>query len=73
VPTASELDFFPDETPKGGFQALWVTKERLIAVYFGPDGRLQQKYSSTVDEGGPPSVMDWIASRPRMIVRSLGL
>jgi hypothetical protein len=73
VPRASELDFFPRETSKSGYQAIWVAKERLFAVYFGPDGRLQQKYSSTVAEGGPPSVMDWIASRPRMIVRSLGL
>jgi hypothetical protein len=67
------LDFFPQEIPKNGRQAVWVTRTGLIAVYFGQDGRLQHKYISTVHESVRPSVIDWLASRPRMILRSLGL
>jgi hypothetical protein len=70
---APAVDFFPQETSKGGHQGVWVARTRLIAVYFGRDGRLQYKYTSMVDECVPPSVVDWIASRPRMIRQSLGL
>jgi len=70
---ASSVDFFP-KTASGnnGRQAVWVTKTGLIAVDFGPDGKLKDKYTSTVDELVPPSFMSWIASRPMMIRRSLG-
>jgi hypothetical protein len=68
----SALNFFPLETGTDGSQAVWSTRAVLIAVYFGEDGRLRQKYHSTVDEAVPPSVSDWLASRPRMIRRSLG-
>jgi hypothetical protein len=68
----ASLDFFPQETGRDGHQAVWVTRARLVAVYFGPDGRLRHKYTSTVDESVPPSVIDWLASRPQMIRRSLG-
>jgi hypothetical protein len=67
------LDFFPQVTSKDGRQAVWVTRTGLIAVYFGPDGRLRNKYISMVDEMTPPSLAGWLASRPRMIRRSLGL
>jgi hypothetical protein len=67
------VDFFPQITPKSGHQVVWITRTGLIAVYFGRDGRLQHKYISMVDERVPPSVTDWLASRPRMIRRSLGL
>jgi hypothetical protein len=66
-------DFFPGVATKGGHQALWVTGTGLIAVYYGRDGSLQGKYFSGVDEHVPPSLTDWLASRPRMICRSLGL
>jgi hypothetical protein len=69
---ASALDFFPQVTAKNGHQVVWIARSELIAVYFGPDGRLQHKYRSTVHEPVRPSAIDWIASRPRMIRRSLG-
>jgi hypothetical protein len=69
---ASTLDFFPQVTTKDGNQVVWIGRSELIAVYFGPDGRLQHKYCSTVHETVAPSAIDWIASRPRMIRRSLG-
>jgi hypothetical protein len=65
-------DFFPQITSKSGHQAVWVTRNGLIAVYYGPDGKLQHKYISTVDELAPPSLSDWLASRPGMIRRSFG-
>ena len=67
------VDFFPQVTSKDGRQGVWVTRTGLIAVYFGPNGRLQNKYVSMVDEMAPPSLAGWLASRPRMIRRSLGL
>ena len=69
----SALNFFPLETRTHGSQAVWNTTAALIAVYFGEDGRLRQKYYSTVHESVRPSVIDWLVSRPRMIRRSLGL
>src|SRR4051794_760296 len=60
-------DFFPQITAKNGHQGLWITRTGLIAVYFGQDGRLQHKYTSTVGESGPLTVVDWLASRPKMI------
>jgi hypothetical protein len=71
-PTDS-FDFFPEEAARDGHQAVWIAKTTMVAVDFGPDGRLRHKYSSTVRETVPPSVMDWLASMPRMIFRSLGL
>jgi hypothetical protein len=68
----SALNFFPLEIGTDGFQAVWNTRAVLIAVYFGEDGRLRQKYHSTLHESVPPSVIDWLASRPRMIGRSFG-
>jgi hypothetical protein len=65
-------DFFPQITSKSGHQAVWVTRTGLIAVYYGPDGKLQHKYISTVDELAPPSFGHWLASRPGMIRRSFG-
>ncbi len=67
------VDFFPQVTPKDGHQGVWVTRTGLIAVYFGRDDRLQDKYISMIDELAPPTVADWLASRPMMIRRSLGL
>ena len=69
---ASTLDFFPQFTDKNGNQIVWISRSELIAAYFGQDGRLQHKYYSTVQEPVRPSVIDWIASRPRMIRRTLG-
>jgi hypothetical protein len=68
----ASLDFFPQETGRDGHQAGWITRATLMAVDFGSDGRLRQKYRSTVHESVPPSMIDWLASRPRMIRRSLG-
>jgi hypothetical protein len=70
--SVSALDFFPQEAAKDDHRTLWVTRAGLIAVNFGQDGRLRHKYTSTVDESVPPSVMDWLASRPTMIRHSLG-
>jgi hypothetical protein len=65
-------DFFPQMMSKAGHQSVWVTKTGLIALYFGPDGCLQYKYRSDVHDQAPPSLGQWLASRPRMIRRSLG-
>jgi hypothetical protein len=54
-------------------QDLWITSAGLIVVYFGPDGRLQHKYNSTVHEIVAPSLINWLSSRPRMIRQSFGL
>jgi hypothetical protein len=67
------LDFFPQVKAKIGRQDLWIARTGLIAVYFGPDGRLQHKYNSTVHESVTPSVINWLSSRPRMIRQSFGL
>jgi hypothetical protein len=69
---ATSLDFFPQASTKDGCQAVWITRTGLIALYFGHDGRLRHKYSSTVDEPTPPSVLDWLATRPSAILRSIG-
>ena len=70
---ASSVNFFPKmASGSQGRQAVWVSRTGLIAVDFGPDGRLRDKYTSTVDELVPPSIADWIASRPMMIRQSLG-
>jgi hypothetical protein len=69
---ANSINFFPQETAKDGDQAVWIARRTLVAVYFGSDGRLRHRYSSTVHESVPPSVMDWLASRPQVIRRSLG-
>jgi hypothetical protein len=68
---AQELSYFPGTTPERGNQAVWITETGLIAVYFGPGGRLEQKYFSEVDVSRPPTVLDWLGSRPRMIRQSL--
>jgi hypothetical protein len=69
---ADSINFFPQETGEDGDQAVWIGRRTLVAVYFGPDSRLRHRYSSTVQESVPPSVMDWLASRPQIIRRSLG-
>ena len=69
---ANSINFFPQETAKDGDQAVWIARRTLVAVYFGPDGRLRHRYSSTVHESGAPSEMDWVASRLQLIRRSLG-
>jgi len=66
------VDFFPQVTSRKGHQGVWVSKSGLIALDFGPDGRLQHMYSSTVHGEAPPSITHWLASRPRMIRQSLG-
>jgi hypothetical protein len=66
-------DFFPDAHQARGYQRLWITKTGLIAVYFDPDDKLQREYFSTVHPMGPPTITDWLASRPNSIRQSLGL
>jgi hypothetical protein len=66
-------DFFPDASKVEGYQRLWITETGLIAVYFGPDDKLQRKYFSTVHPMGPPTINDWLVSRPDAIRQSLGL
>jgi hypothetical protein len=70
--SAADFWYFSGKAPEEGRQEIWATETGLIAVYFGQDGRLEQKYFSTVHVTRPPTVMDWIASRPRQIRRSLG-
>jgi hypothetical protein len=56
APSKRPPDFFPQGTAKDGHQAAWITRTGLIAVDFGPDGRLRRKYRSTVHEPVPPSL-----------------
>jgi hypothetical protein len=70
LPTA---DFFPDASRVEGHQRLWITETGLIAVYFGPGDKLQRKYFSTVHLMGPPTIRDWLASRPNSLRQALGL
>lgn len=67
-----DVDFFPGGSQAQGYQRLWITETGLIAVYFGPDDRLQRKYYSTVHSMGLPTIIDWLASRPAEIRKSLG-
>jgi hypothetical protein len=69
---ATQFSYFPGTTAEQGRQAVWASETGIIAVYFGRDGTLQQKYFSTVDVTRPPTVMDWVESRPRMLRQSLG-
>jgi hypothetical protein len=69
---AAEFSYFPGTTADPGRQAVWTSETGLIAVYFGRDGRLQQKYFSTVDVTRPPTVTDWFQSRPRALRKSFG-
>ncbi len=50
------LDFFPTAKIEGQ-QAVWLTRTGLIAVYFGEDDKLQDKYFSTVHPVGPPPLL----------------
>ncbi len=68
----SALDFFPQETANHGHQAVWITRTGLIAVEFGPDGRLRHKYTSTVHEPVPPSLINWPAPKSKRVRRSVG-
>jgi hypothetical protein len=67
-----EYAYFPGTTAEPGHQTVWITEAGLIAVYFGRDGRLQRKYFSTVAVARPPTALDWFASRPRAVRKSLG-
>ena len=55
-PGPLELDFFPTAKNEGQ-QGVWLTRTGLIAVYFGEDGKLQDKYFSTVHPVGPPPLL----------------
>jgi hypothetical protein len=69
---AAQVSFFPGTQGAPGRQAVWVTETGLIAVEFGQDGRLRQTFFSTVHGRRPPTPMDWVASRPRMVLKALG-
>jgi hypothetical protein len=60
TPGRLKIDFF-SAVNKGGHEAVWLTNTGLVAVYFGQDGKLQDKYFSTVHDMGPPAWLDWIA------------
>lgn len=63
-PGSPTVQFFPNaKSPDDGAEAVWLTDTGLIAAYFGNDGRLQQKYFSTVHEISPPSFVDWLKTR----------
>ncbi len=55
-PGSLALDFFPTAKIEGQ-QAVWLTRTGLIAVYFGEDDKLQDKYFSTVHPVGPPPLL----------------
>lgn len=69
---ASDHWYFPGMATERGHQAVWITDAGLVAAYFGQDGRLQRTYFSTVDVTRPPTLIAWLASRPRMFRNSLG-
>ena len=64
--------FFPQLRYDEG-QAVWVTPTGLVAVASGRDGRLRDRYFSTVEVSNGPSVWNWLGSRPEQIRRALGL
>jgi hypothetical protein len=58
---AAEVSFFP-QVAEGQQVVVWVSKAGLIAVSFDVDGRLHDKYFSTVhDPGGPSGPLRWLA------------
>jgi hypothetical protein len=54
----TEMTFFPDQA---GGEAAWASEAGLIAVRFGPDGRLQARYFSEVHLDGGPTVRQGLA------------
>ena len=66
-------DFFPDARLQGGRQDVWASPTGLVAVLYDGEGRLADRYFSTVDARPPPTVLGWLASRPAAIRRSMGL
>ncbi|MBC7967509.1 MAG: hypothetical protein H7Z17_16465 [Fuerstia sp.] len=58
-----DLQYFPDANKATGYQMVWLDESGLIAGYFGPDDRLQDKYHSTVFVPEGPSLTDWIKTR----------
>jgi hypothetical protein len=72
-PKLPSVDFFRNDPKRNGYQKVWITETGLIAIYFGPDDRLRLKYFSSVHTMGPPTIMNWLLSRPAEIRKSLGL
>lgn len=70
--TSTADDFFPGAGAGRGGQGVWVSPAGLVAVLFDQDGRVAERYFSTVDETKPPTLGGWLASRPAAIRRSLG-
>ena len=54
--------FFPDADPtRGEVEAVWADDAGLIAVRFGADGRVVDKYFSTVHPIEGPAARGWVA------------
>ncbi len=62
TPGPVTTNFFPN-TSGDGHQAVWLTETGVVVAYFGEDGRLEDKYFSTVHVLGPPPMLDWLVSR----------
>ncbi len=69
----SALTYFPLKAAEHSRQAVWIGEKGLIAVLFGHDGRLKQKYFSNVYVTRPPAVFEWLDLRPRTIRNRLGI
>ena len=71
-PWPGRFSFFDDAIDSQP-QRIWFSKTGLIAVQFDNEGRLTDKYFSTVHLRNGPTVLDWLASRPSAVRQSLGL
>ena len=72
TPGPLKIDFFP-AVNNNGHQAVWLTNTGLVAVHFGNDGKLQNKYFSTVHSSGPPAWLDWISIEAVPAKRRIGM
>ena len=68
-PTTPKVRFFPDSGTDQPQEVVWISESGLIAVALDRNGRLSEKYFSTVHNPGRPSVMDWIRSRQTEVPR----
>ena len=72
APGTPNVQFFPNAGTRDQVREIvWLSKSGLIAGTFDKNGRLRDKYFSTVHDPGRPSAMDWLRSRPEEFSRIL--
>jgi len=69
-PGNPKVRFFPNaNTRDQAREIVWVGESGLVAASFDENGRLREKYFSTVHDPGRPSAIDWLRSRTRKLSR----